>query len=135
MIINKTEWTENEEKMMGNLNPETISLFFESWIPKFAYEYLEEIDNEYLEGILYLFGDTHEFYSEAVRVGEDTYFSHLRSFKEEFGIRDSNGEIVNTTRPKNYNKLLNTQKLEAREIAREEVKKFIHNYCNINTEN
>lgn len=121
--IDKSKFSADEKTMFRQLNPKTIQLFYSSIWPKFAYQYLEETNKDYLNK-LDLFLDTQEFYDDVATIGKESYTLYLNT------QIDAEKEKYEEILPQNFQGIVNTIKLEASEVAQGEIKKYIEERIN-----
>lgn len=120
--IDKTKFTSREKIIFRQLNPSVIQLFYSSEWPLFAYEYLEEFNKDFLD-TLELFLNVNAFYQEIERIGRESYTTYLE--EQQKTILNDRTIIVD-----DIQKHINTLKLEAREIAQNDIKTYISEKIN-----
>lgn len=121
MMENNQNYTEEEWEIYKDLKPETIKLFQETRWPRYAYDYLSEIN----VGLLIekkTLGVIDEFYLEVADIGEEAYQTYRRAqLVNEIDAIDDKLEDF----PQDFYKIANTIQSQAREVAQGEIRNYL----------
>lgn len=120
--LDRSVFTEEQRIQFQFMDDRTVRLFSDSPWPQFAMDYAEEVGGTDATLPLVMVYSPYDFFTELIGIANKVWNDYINS-QTEIEMKNHGGH---ENLPADFQLTLNTIELEARELAQEEIKKYVH---------